>query len=533
MTINFEDIRAGVSAFSAAQAIEVARIAQLASDAMARRGKANGQPSTESYTKRLARRLQLNRMRLSVPAHAQAPAWAANTTYKHSDVVRHSSGALMIVVSSGSGLSHATTEPVLTVGADPAGITDNQLSWWILGEVTQPRVAGSPVITVTDNAGNSSLTTIANFTLNADKFDARSARFPALAVSGDQLSTRSAFFAFDDGTAANNGFGAGFAGKYGLYATHITQTEADLIHIGYMSTATNQLQDRLMLLIDGERLTEAPIIPGGAQGTSRFLSISIPGGRKLRTLEIRTSGMLLLRYVAVDGDCTISAPQDPGTACGIFTDSFGFTEAPGLASAHHDYAVMLGTALGFQHVMSGSVGGSSYGTRAPTGRHSLEQLLAANDFAPYNLDAIINSHGYNAGQAGGIGSAAEAAAMKRVHAKQRAELCKYGPIIFINDHYRNPTGAALHDEINAAIRQAFLELNDPLSVLISPMDGSIQRGNGEFIRTPNSAWITPQVATWALPAGAPGDGAHYTPAGRVLGTSRAVSDVLTAFDIIL
>jgi len=188
-------------------------------------------------------------------ALAQAPLWAANTAYAATDVVRLSTGPLLLCTTAGT--SHATTEPTITIGSAPAEITDNTAKWWALSEATRVAPSGAIAVTVTDNAGNSALGSIVNFFDNSAQFDQLSA--PNVYTPGGAGSTKyCTAWSMLDGSTNDGGFGTN--GKQGKYRTIEFVTNADLFEIGYFAITANFLNERVSSLA-----RKVPLVSGASQ----------------------------------------------------------------------------------------------------------------------------------------------------------------------------------------------------------------------------------------------------------------------------
>jgi len=453
----------------------------------------------------VAIRRQQAKLEAERSALAQAPLWAANTAYVATDVVRLSTGPLLLCTTAGT--SHATTEPTITIGSAPAEITDNTAKWWALSEATRVAPSGAIAVTVTDNAGNSALGSIVNFFDNSAQFDQLSA--PNVYTPGGAGSTKyCTAWSMLDGSTNDGGFGTN--GKQGKYRTIEFVTNADLFEIGYFAITANFLNERVRIWVEGYGTSEAPIIPG-AQGASRFWRIAIPGGRRRRLVRIAASGASpYLRYVGVAADCVVEKPTQTAPVLGWFSDSFGDTESPAIGIAHYDLAPQVGKRLGMPHVMHGGSGGTSYALSIASSRQNLQWVLANNDWTQYNFAAIINGHGYNAGDPGNnISAPTEAAAALVCWNKQRA-LWPTAPIVVIGPWYvRTGVYIAPSQAVAAALKAQFLAWGDKRSAYIDPFDGSITAGDGTVIRAATSAWIGTANAAWVIGA----DAAHPSPAG--------------------
>jgi hypothetical protein len=396
-------------------------------------------------------------------------------------------------------------EPTQAVGATPASIADGTVTWWPVGQASRLKPSDQPAITCSVVAGNSALANVVNPYDSAASFEQTSA--PNVYTEGGSGSIKyCTAWAFSDGSTNDYGFGAN--GRQGKYRCIRFTTDADLFEIGGFAFQTGFANESVIILVDGWSITEAPQRVTTTP-SSFFYRVSIPGSRRKRVITVMVHGRTILRYVATAAGCSITPPEGKTPLLGWWSDSFGDTESPGLSSVHFDTAPQVARRLGFPQVACAGVGGTSYSLDNGT-RKSLQTLLDINDWSGYNFDAMLVAHGYNAGQAvGGATPAVEAAAALASWQKLR-ELAPQAPILIYNVWYTK-TGADIATEtaMSAALLAQFLAWGDPNSAIINPLDGSIVRGTGTYIRQATTAWFNTGNAGWTIGV----DTAHPTPLG--------------------
>lgn len=430
--------------------------------------------------------------------------WSAGEVVVASDIRRLPTGERIICTTGGT---TGTAAPVITYGAAPAAITDNTATWWLL-EVYENSFV--------ENASTSALS-VSHFHNNPERFFFGSAR-NRYTPGGSGITTQSRLWAITDGSTVDNGFGAN--GNIGKYATREFDTDSDILDIGFFSTTAGQPHERFQVLVDGKEIFATPYKPS-TNGSTRHLRIRLGRGRGNKNVVIASFGSFIMQYVAVPSDCYVRYPANPGDVIGIFTDSFGDTESPGLSDSYNDFSPSLGRALGYKHILMAGVGGTSYSLDASS-RKNLRDLLALNDIRSYDLETVIIGQGYNAGQAT-ANAATEAAYAKQSWAALRTAAPR-APQVIIGSWYKNPTATAGHTAVEAALKAAFLENKDPNSVFIDPFDGSITTGRGYVVKAATGAWFSDAVSSWAIGV----DGAHPSPAGRVYLTEKAANEVKIA-----
>jgi len=496
-------------------------------------------------------------------AYAPAQPWLPGEVLVVQDVRVFPNGELAVVTTAGT---TGTTAPSYTPGATPGEITDNTVRWWLLGQrsslvgrawaastvvragqimyltatqrlrasvggttgATAPTYATSgtisdgtvtwvaedlptPLVSIVESSGATSLGNVVNFLGSADSFDQYSA--PNLVtVAGSGTTLRNSAWSHLDGSTNDSGFGAN--GQVGKFRAIEFMTEADVIDVGIFSITAGSPNLRLQVRVDGVLAGEAPIVPG-ATGSSRKFTITIGGARRRRRIRVSTSGNMNLQYAAVASNATISRPTQRAPMVAMFMDSFFDTEQPAYNLALHEAGVQAAELLGFSHLFPCGVGGTSYTANAG-GRRNLVDVLNLNTatLMASPIDAVVVGHGYNAPTAG-TAPAVEAAAAVVAWTKLR-EITS-SPLVIIGPWYVTVTYAAQMPLIRDALKRAFLEFADANSVFIDPLDGSVTAGNGTVIRPAGVAWINSSNAAWALPpAGGGFDGAHVSVAGRAL-----------------
>jgi hypothetical protein len=449
------------------------------------------------------RRAQHQREALTA-ATAQASAWAATTAYVVTDIVRLTTGELLVCTTAGTS---AGSTPTITAGSAPAEITDGTVRWHQLAEITRAAPAGVPVVAVAPTAGNTALGTIVNLYDTPGSFDQLSAVNQVTAGGSGNTKYSSAWAFTDGGGQASDAQLGSVAGRRGQYRTAEFVTQADLIEVGYFAINAGILNERVRIWVDGFSVSEAPLIQH-AQGASGFFRLTIPGGRRQRRVRIACSGYTNLRYIGVASDCTVVAPSQRSLLMGWFSDSWGDTEVPNIASAHYDLAPQVAVRLGFPHLMHGGVGGTSYSLANGSAR-GLAAMLPLNDWSGYSFDAIVTAHGFNAAN-NAVAPATECASALSSWQFLRARWPN-APILVVNSWYRHPSATAAQDAMVAALQAQFLAWGDTNSAIINPQDGSITRGGSTVIRAATGAWVTTAIAAWAMNAT---DTFHPTPAGR-------------------
>lgn len=457
------------------------------------------------YTK--SDRRATNKAEFQVSALAQAPLWQGNTLTDQSDIVRLSTGEMLVSTQIASG-NTGNVEPVVASGAAPAAIVDGAVTWWPLSHSTRTPPVGALAVEVTDSAGGSPLS-LFNMSGSSQLFEQVSApNNDTIAGAGTTLRHRA--WTFNDGSLLDYGFGAN--GRVGKIRTNAFITMSDVIDIGYFSTSANFLNERILIQVQGFQLTEAPIKPA-AFGSSRYKRLRIPGGNRKRLVRIYSSGAFGLSYIGVRPDCTIEKPPERALTIWMGWDSINDTERPNLASAHYDLSVRVARRLGYPNCVSVGAGGVSYsGNDAVSGRKAMDTIMQLNDFTPFKPDAWSFGLGYNAG---GSGWSPVLEADKGITCWKRARtITPDSPILIKGPWYLKPGVEASMTAVRDALKAKFLEWKDPNSAFIDPIDGSITRGDGYVIKAASGPWITAAMAAWALPAlDAIFDGAHPSIAG--------------------
>lgn len=461
-------------------------------------------------TARFARRAFWRDM-AKVAASNQATAWATGQTELATDVVRLSTGELLLCTTAGT--SHGATEPTITAGNDPAAITDNTATWWALSEFTRTAPAGYPAVTVAESSGATALGTVANFSGSSTSFEQPSApNLQTVAGSGNTL--RNIAWSFLDGSSTDNGYGAN--GRSGKYRTIEFETQADVIDIGYFATTAGFPNERMRIWVDGVSVSEGPLVPGGS-GASRKFKLTIAGGRRVRNIRIAVFGTMNLQYAAVATNCTIQKPTQRAPMLLWFSDSFGDTESPNVGIAHYDMAVLASQRLGFPHCVMAGVGGTSYSLDS-SNRKALQTLVTTtNDFSTFDADAVLIAHGYNA-PLNSVTDAVELAAATVAWDQIRSDQ-PLAPMIVVGPWYAHPSFSAAVTSLDSSMKTQFLAREDKNSAYISPIDGSITMGDGTVIRAAGTAWLTTAIDDWAIGV----DTYHPSPAGRAYLTDCLVS----------
>lgn len=446
------------------------------------------------------RRQEAKSAALNAPSN-QAAVWAPATAYDASDVVRLSSGQLIIASTGGTS---GASEPSFS---STSAIPDNTVIWQTLNESTQSGDAATPTVVVADVPGVSSLPVQRNFSLDAASFSQPSA--PNVeAVAGSGANTRTRAWTIADGSTNNNGFGTN--GRSGRYRTIEFETEGDVIEIGYFATTAGFPHERMRIWVNDHPVSEAPLVPGAAGG-SRFFRLSVTTPERTRRVRIAAFGTMLLSYVAVDAGNTITPPAQRSPLMAFVSDSFFDTESPSLMSAHHDLGVKVAQKTGFPHCASWSLGGTSYSLDS-SGRKALQTLLTLNSLSPFLPDAVVIGHGTNAANYGvtpAIESAAAQASWRAIRSQAPGT-----PIVVIGTWYLHPSFVAQQTAMQVALKAEFLSWRDPNSVFVDPHDGSITLGNGSIVRSSAAAWLNPSNVSWAFPpTGGVHDGFHPSPPG--------------------
>lgn len=431
----------------------------------------------------------------------QALPWAPLTAYAASDVVRLSSGQLIMASTGGTS---GASEPSFSA---TTAITDDTVIWQPLNESTQTAAVGAPSVAVADVPGVSSLPVQRNFLLDAASFAQPTAPHVE-GVGGSGANTRTRAWSMVDGSTTDNGFGAN--GRSGKYRTIEFETTADVIEVGYFATTVGFAHERLRIWVNDHPVSEAPLVPGAAGG-SRFFRLTIGAADPIRRIRIAAYGTMLLSYVAVGAGETIAPPAQRSLLMAFIADSFFDTESPSILSAHHDAGVQVAQKTGFPHCLSWSLGGTSYSLDS-SGRKALQTLVTLNSLSPLLPDAVVIGHGFNAPNHGAT-PAAESTAARSSWAAIRAQVAD-APIIVVGTWYKHPSFAAQHEAMQAALKAEFLAWRDPNSAFIDPHNGAITLGHGAVIRPPGAAWFNAGNVSWALPPpGGVFDGFHPSPSG--------------------
>lgn len=448
----------------------------------------------------------------------QAPAWASATAYVVSDVVRLTGGQLVICSTAGTS---GATEPSFS---STAAISDNTVRWQALNETTQTAEAGAPAVVIAEVSGVSALGVQRNLLLDPSSFSQPTAP-NVVAVSGSGAITRNRAWSIVDGSTNDNGYGAN--GQSGKYRTIEFETEADVIEIGYFATTAGFPNERLRVWVNDYPVAEAQLVPG-ATGGSRFFRLTITAPARTRRIRMAASGTMLLMYVAVATGQTITPPVQRSPLMAFLSDSFFDTESPAIPSAHYDLGVQVAQKTGFPHCVSWGLGGTSYALDS-SGRKAVQTLVTLNTLATFAPDAVAVCHGYNAAN-NGVTPAAESAAARASWSTLRTQAPE-APLLIVGTWYRQPSFAAQHDAMQAALKAEFLAFGDANSVFIDPHDNSITRGDGSVIRTPGAAWFNSSNVSWAFPPTGGGfDGFHPSTPGVNYVLEPALVD---AFDVSL
>lgn len=450
-----------------------------------------------------------------------ATARANSTPYVATDMFALPTGEIMRVTGAGT---TAASAPTITPGTAPAAITDGTATIWATGDISKPVPAGVPVVTVSDQAGNSALT-LFNTWSDASLFDQPATPIANIQIVGGDTgkTTRNVAWSYLDGTSSNNGFDVG--GQTGPIRTLDTRTNGDVLEIGYFSSVTDSPNLRFRVWVEGYGVTEIPLVPG-AVGSSRFVRLTIPGGRRWRRVRLMAAGVFNFRYIGIPANCTLEKPQFRLPFMGWFGDSWVNTESPSVNMAIEDMAVRTANRLGFPHVMPAGLGGTSW-TLGSAGRKSFVDLIQLNDFSTFNFDAVTISYGYNAAE-NGVAPATEAAGLQFGMNKVRGWNANDPtvPIFVINDWYAKAAFANEHAAMSAALKAAFLGVGDPYSFMISPQDGSVVCGDGTVIVAPTTPWITAATAAWIIGV----DASHPSPAGVYYVSDRIIHSQEACFE---
>lgn len=461
-------------------------------------GAARRQPANTMRERRLAAQAGAR-----TPAAQQAVLRVNSSTVVQSDVTRFSTGDLFIA-STGGVLAGA--EPSLAaVGTAQTAITDGAAVWQPLGERTMAPQSDSLSVTVTDNAGASPLTQY-NAYLNPELFEMGSTnKFQYVSQAGT-LSRWQAYLINEGGTGDN---GLGPNGLLGRYCTRVFVTNSDVIDIGYFAGVAGFLEERWKIWVDDKPVSEGHVVPT-LNGSARYLRIVIAGGRRKRRIRIAQPGRFIQSYIAVPSDCTLERPTDPGWVSLELIDSFGFTELAGTNSSHHDFAVVAGLRLGFEHIGHIGVGGISYGWGNGSKR-SLRATIAAGELATVRPNCVRYGLGYNAaGNGVSPGKEADDAEYCWKYMEDRME----GGIHIIRGvWYARPSFETQQAAQSAALRSRFEQWANPRSAFIDPLDGSITLGDGTVLRASGQPWLPAASASWMIPpSGGAFDGAHIAAA---------------------
>lgn len=446
---------------------------------------------------------------------------ADTTAYVATDTFALPTGEIVRVTGPGT---TSGTAPTITPGVAPAAIVDGTATLWATGDMSKPAPAGVPVVTLTDVAGGSALT-LFNTWSDAALFDQPATPVANLQIVGGDTgkTTRNVGWSYLDGTSNNNGFDVG--GQTGPLRTLDFRTNGDLLEIGYFSGTANSPNLRFCVWVEGYGVTEVPIVPA-AVGSSRFIRLSIPGGRRWRRVRMMGAGGFNFRYVGVPANCTLEKPQFRLPFMGWFGDSWVNTESPSINMGIEDMAVRTALRLGFPHIMPAGLGGTSW-TLDSAGRKSFVDLIQLNDFSTFNFDAVTLSYGYNAAE-NGVAPATEAAGLQLGMSKVRGWNANDPtvPIFVINDWYAKASFATQHAAMSAALKAAFLEVGDPYSFMITPQDGTVVCGDGTVIVAATTPWISTAAAAWAIGV----DASHPSPAGVYYVSDRCIHSMEACFE---
>lgn len=438
-----------------------------------------------------------------IPAAIQATLRVDGATVAKSDVIRFAAGDLFIA-STGGVLAGA--EPALAaVGTAQAAITDGAAKWQPLCERTAAPQSDTLAVVVTDNAGASPFTQY-NAYITPELFELGSAPKFRYVSQGGTLSRWQSYL-LNEGGVSDNGLGAN--GLLGHYGTRVFVTNSDVIDIGYFSSVAGFPDERWKIWVNDKPISEGALVPT-VNGSPRFLRLVLGGGRRKRRVRVACPGRFIQTYIAVPADCTLEKPTDPGWLSLDVNDSFGFTELAGTGSAHHDFSVVSGLRLGFEHIAHSGIGGTSYGL-ANGAKRSLRALAAAGEFAGLRPNCVRYGLGYNA---------AGAAIPPSKEADDALYCWQYfddqmqdGLHIIRGCWYARPGLEAAQAAQSNALRAKFEQWANPRSAFIDPLDGSITLGDGTSLRASGQPWLPTNAAAWMIPpAGGDFDGAHISAA---------------------
>ena len=523
-------------------------------------------PDTKLDTSRAGlahRRISIARD-LRIPAYVAGTRWRAAQAYVNPDVAVLPSGDIAIV---GAGGTSGATPPVPSYVTSPsAGITDNTVTWYLLGEGAQqgavpvranstfyragtlvvlatgdlvratvsgttgasaPTYSATAAITdgtvtwyavtsgdldadevlVTDNSGNPGDTTLYNPWIQPQLFT-QPTQMAQEAVVESGSTSRHRSWVFVDGSTSNNGLGSN--GKQPGVRNLLCKTESNVLDIGYF--ATDGSNEHLQVYDGNRRVFEVPLKL--VAGSSRYLRVLIPGGRRRRVIRVAVSGQVNLRYVGVAPNCTVQPVDSLDPVVLLHTDSYNNTELPAIGNVHYDLSQQLGMRLGCPHVINVSCGGISYSVDSPQGRKNLAWVYDNNDLSVYKPDFIVNALGFNA-SASGTDYSQEATKALYVWRKQQL---LFGQQVFqaiVGPWFERSGQEAQTREVCRQLFAAFLSHANPNSIFINPLDGSVTRGDGEVIVSASAAWVTATNQPWVVPSvGGVYDGAHVSIPGQ-------------------
>lgn len=514
---------------------------------------------------------------LRIPAYVAGARWKGGTVYANPEVAVLPSGDIAIV---GAGGTSGATPPVPSYVTSPsAGIVDSGVTWYLLGEGAQQGAvpvranstfyragtlavlpsgelvrtnlpgttsAAAPAysatsgmtdggvtwyavtpgdldadeVLVTDNLGNPGDTTLYNAWLQPQLFT-QPTQMAQEAVTESGTASRHRSWVFVDGSTNNNGLGTD--GKQPGVRNKLFKTESNIIDIGYF--ATDGSNEHLQVYDGNRRIFEVPLKL--TAGSSRYLRVLIPGGRRRRNIRVSISGQVNLRFVGVAPNCTVQPVDAIDPVVLLHTDSYNNTELPAIGNVHYDLSQQLGTRLGCPHVINVSCGGISYSVDSPQARKNLAWIYDNNDLSVYKPDFIVNALGFNAA---GPGADYSQEATKALYVWRKQQLL-FGTNVFqaiVGPWFERAGQEARTRDVCNQLRSAFLALGNPNSVFINPLDGSIIRGDGEVIVAATAAWVNTTNQPWVVPsAGGVYDGAHVSIPGQ-----RYLADCLAqAIDI--
>lgn len=310
-----------------------------------------------------------------------APLWASGTAYTQGCIRQHSSGNLMLCITSGTS---GGSEPAFS---SDASMTDNTAAWWSMGQYTGV-ITGHEVPTITHQSTNPSGMSSYNF--NASTVNQAKVLSITCPLWVDVSSTTTNSYLFNTGSSSNHdGLGAGKAAPNKVIAF---QTESKSVAISRYNVAG----ERIRVYVDDILVEEGP--SDFIAGSPSHMVVQFTG-RRLRKWRIEMNGSQNLKGIWIDSQCTLLPDSiDNCLIAAWYSDSYGQTVSPtDNVQKFLSLSSLIARGLGYRYCLDYTSGGTGYITNASVGGAlNVNSLIdTVSTTVDTRVAHVFCAHGYN------------------------------------------------------------------------------------------------------------------------------------------